>query len=307
MEDDYGHFNVEDEDLVLVDQTDFPSFPAPTQDHHRPSIANDALLEEVVHLRAETARLKQEREKFETLAYSQEGKMDHLQRTLSKSRAEYEAALSRLQNATETEKRTFQNAIAERDRRLTALTADIEFQRNELREAQELANRGTTIRTTNNIHHTSPKRPARVVKGSGVKSPESKSRIGVFSAIAFGKDEGVLPAKNKKRKRGEPVAEKSFVMVEESESSGLSEGDINRIIMEKVFRERSSWTAADERFEVIRSMTKLIVAYTRYPCSQNDGWNRNFLRSFNNDVQDGKSRYLINPYSRNYHTSRECR
>lgn len=261
MEDDYGHFNVDDEDLVLVDQADFPSFPAPTQEHPRPSFADDALVEELVQLRAETARLKQERDKFETLAFRQEGKMDHLQRTLTKSRAEHEAALLRLQNATEAEKRTFQNAIAERDRRLTALTADIEFQRNELREAQELANRGTTIRTTNNIQLTSPKRPARVVKGSGVKSPESKNRIGVFSAIAFGKDEAVVTTKSKKRKRGEPVPEKPFVMVEEPESSGLSEGEINRIVMEKVFRERSSWTSADERFEVVRFMILLIVAY----------------------------------------------
>ena len=289
MEDDYGHFNVDDEGLVLVDPTDFPSFPSAIQDRPRQSNADD-LLEELVQLRAETTRLKQERDKFETLAYSQEGKMDHLQRTLTKSRVEHESALLRLQNSTESEKRAFENLIAERDRRLTALTADIEFQRNELREAQELANRGTSIRTTNNIQLTSPKRPARVVKGSGVKSPESKSRIGVFSAMAFGKEE-VLPSKNRKRKRSEPVPEKPFVMMEES--SGLSDGEINRIVMERVFRERSSWTTTDERFEVVCFEMKLILAYTRYPCSQNDGWDRGVFRPFDNVLQDGRSRYLI--------------
>jgi hypothetical protein len=108
--------------------------------------------------------------------------------------------------------------------------------------------------------------------------------------MAFGKEE-VLPGKNRKRKRSEPVPEKPSVMVEES--SGLTDGEINRIIMEKVFRERSSWTTTDERFEVVCFKMKLIVVHTRYSCSQNDGWDRDVFRPFDNVLQDGRSRYLI--------------
>ena len=72
----------------------------------------------------------------------------------------------------------------------------------------------------------------------------------MFSARAFGKEESVGPGKsnNKKRKREEPrmITPEPVIVHEES-----SEAEINRIVMEKVLRERSTWTVSDERFEVV--------------------------------------------------------
>ena len=254
-EDDYNQFNVDDEDLVLIDTEDIPLHsqslpqdPPPSVQSQNPSA--DALHEELTFLRAETARLKAERDKFETLAYSNDGKMDHLQRTLSKVKLEHESAVQRLQNSAETETRKLLDEVAERERQLAVLTADIEFQKNEFREAREIASRGGTVMRPAmlNGEAVSPKKAASVVKGSGVKSPESKSRIGVFSARAFGRDESVMPAtKTKKRKREEPMIIPQPVM----ENGGMmSESEINKIVMERVLRERSSWTVSDERFEV---------------------------------------------------------
>lgn len=254
-EDDYNQFNVDDEDLVLIDTDDIPlhsqSLPPPPPPHNT-NQSDNALHEELAFLRRETARLKAERDKFQTMAYSNDGKMDHLQRTLSKVKLEHESAVQRLQKTSETEKRTLLNEVAERERKLAALTADIEFQRNELREAMEMASRGGSVTrpapTTNGDMLVSPKKTARVVKGSGVKSPESKNRIGLFSARAFGRDESVLPAtKTKKRKREEPIITPEPVVVE---SGIMSESEINKIVMERVLRERSTWTVSDERFEV---------------------------------------------------------
>jgi hypothetical protein len=268
VEDDYGQFNV-DEEFVLVDEA--PSPPPRIPFTHRSrfpiNIDQTALMEELAHLRAETSRLKVERDKLETLAYTQDGKMDHLQRALLRTRQDHEAALQRLQKSSETEKRSLQNDLADRERKLNALTADIEFQRNELREARELATRGGVIRPSvannNGELLMSPKRPARIVKGSGVKSPELKTRIGVFSARAFGKEESVGPGKsnNKKRKREEPrmVTPEPVIVPEES-----SEVEINRIVMEKVLRERSTWTISDERFEVFIIHNKLTIANAGY-------------------------------------------
>ena len=247
-EDDYNQFNVSDEDLILIDTEDIPlhsqSLPPV------PSPARSALQEELAFLRAETARLKAERDKFETLAFSNDGKMDHLQRTLSKVKLEHETDLQRLRKTAETEKRGLMNEVAERERKLAALTADIEFQRNELREAREMAHRGAGIirSATGNGEVVSPRKAARVVKGSGVKSPESKSKIGIFSARAFRRDESVMPPKTRKRKREEPMTTPEPAAVE---TGVLSETEINKIVMERVLRERSTWTVSDERFEVL--------------------------------------------------------
>lgn len=253
MEDDYGLFNVDD-DYLLVDEVQAPPpIPSPHQSRFPTNINQTALMEELAYLRAKTSRLKLERDKLETLAYTQDGKMDYLQRTLLRTRQDHEAALQRVQRSSEAEKRSLQNDLADRERKLNALTADIEFQRNELREARDLATRGGVIRPsiTNNNEEllTSPKKPARVVKGSGVKSPELKTRIGVLSARAFGNEESVGLGKinDKKRKREEPrmITPEPVIVHEE-----LSDVEINRIVMEKVLRERSTWTVSDERFEV---------------------------------------------------------
>src|SRR5438045_2071480 len=163
--------------------------------------------------------------------------MGHLQRALQKTKADHELVLSRLQRASEAEKQTLKKDLAERDRKLSALTADIEFQKNELREARDLVNRGGGIIRPNQSQNgeiSSPKKAARIVKGSGVKSPEKgKGGIGVFSAArAFSKEESIGPAKdinyNKKRKREEPrmiTPEPGVVHSEE-----LSESEINRIV-----------------------------------------------------------------------------
>ncbi len=267
MEDDYGQFNVDDDDILLDEA---PEAPLPIVSSHQSrfptNIDQNALMQELAYLRAETSRLKSERNKLETLAFTQDGKMDHLQRTLLRTRQDHEAALQRLQRSAEAEKRSLQNDLADRERKLNALTADIEFQRNELREARELATRGGVIRPSgvnNNVDLlTSPKRPARVVKGSGVKSPELKTRIGVFSARAFGKEEsvGLRKGNNKKRKREEHrmITPEPVIVHEE-----FSEAEINRIVMEKVLRERSTWTASDERFEVVSPDDGLTTAYAR--------------------------------------------
>jgi len=275
MEDDYGQFNVDDEDLIIVDNTIYehpPPPPPPRLSRFPRNIDQIALMEELAHLRAETSRLKLERDKFETLAYSKDGKMDHLQRTLQKTKTEHESIIQRHQRTSEVEKRTLQQDLEDRERRLTALAADIEFQKMELREAREIANRGGIIRPTstnlsnnnnssNNGDVGSPTRKAaRVVKGSGVKSPEAKSRVGIFAARAFSKEESVGPPGrnsnnvnyNKKRKREEPrmITPEPVVVAED-----LGEVDINRIVMERVLRERSSWTLSDERFEVCSDKT----------------------------------------------------
>lgn len=267
MEEDYGQFNIDDDDLVLVEAPPPRPIPSPRQSRYPTNIDRIALMEELAHLRAETSRLKLKRDKLETLAYTQDGKMDHLQRTLLRTRQDHEAALHRLQRSADAEKRALQNDLADRERKLNALTADIEFQRNELREARELATRGGVIRPSiannNGELLTSPKRPARVVKGSGVKSPELKTRIGVFSARAFGTEESVGSGKNnnKKRKREEPrmITPEPVVVHEE-----LSEAEINRIVMEKVLQERSIWTISDERFEVVFTRNKLTIANAGY-------------------------------------------
>jgi hypothetical protein len=252
MEDDYGQFNVDDEDLFIDDNTDPPPLPPPPtlQSRFPTNIDQIALMQELAELRAETSRLKLERDKLETLAYTQDGKMDHLQRTLRKVHADHESVLNRLQKSAEAEKRELQADLADRERKLTALTADMEFQRNELREARELATRGGVVRPGTNGELMSPKRAARVVKGSGIKSPETKSRIGGVSARAFGREESVVPSGkngNKKRKREEPRMETPEPVVVKE----LNEMEINRIVMERVIRERSLWTVSDERFEVI--------------------------------------------------------
>jgi gas vesicle protein len=273
IEDDYGQFNVDDVDLIVEDNATYETLPSPLP---RPrlsrfprNIDQIALMEELAHLRAETSRLKLERDKFETLAYSQDGKMDHLQRTLQKTKTEHESMIQRLQRSSEAEKQSLQKDLEDRERKLTALTADIEFQKMELREAREIANRGGIIRPMTNLNNNnsnngdvgSPTRKAaRVVKGSGVKSPEAKSRVGIFSARAFSKEESVGPAGrsnnnvnyNKKRKREEPrmITPEPVVVSED-----LSEVEINRIVMERVLRERSSWSISDERFEVCSDKT----------------------------------------------------
>ena len=146
MEDDYVLFNVDDDELLLDEAPPPPRIPSPHQSRFPTNIDQTALMEELAHLRAETSRLKLEHDKLETLAYTQDGKMDHLQRTLLRTRQDHEAALQRLQRSTDAEKRALQNDLADRERKLNALTADIEFQRNELREARELATRGGVIR-----------------------------------------------------------------------------------------------------------------------------------------------------------------
>jgi hypothetical protein len=266
VEDDYGQFNVDDEDL-LFEQLDPQEIPPRTQPSAAHPSPNNEILEELARLRTETAQLKLERDTYETLAFSQDGKLDHLQRTLSKTRAEHEAALSRLARTSELEKKNLQQDLAERDRKLASLNADIDFQRTELREARELATRREVVRLAVNGEVTSPKRGARVVRGSGVKSPESKSKIAGLSARAFGREESVVPAKPKKRKRDEIPP----VIVErdtpEVTPSDISDAEINRIVMERVLAERSMWKPLDERFEASFKRFLLTVAYAGDPCS----------------------------------------
>src|SRR5208282_5564513 len=112
----------------LLDETPPPPrIPSPHQSRFPTNIDQTALMEELAHLRAETSRLKLEHDKLETLAYTQDGKMDHLQRTLLRTRQDHEAALQRLQRSTDAEKRALQNDLADGERKLNALTADIEF------------------------------------------------------------------------------------------------------------------------------------------------------------------------------------
>ena len=250
MDSDCGQFNVDEEDLFIAKTSSTPSSISP-------SIDRSALMAELTALRAETARLNLERDTLETQKYTQEGKMDHLQRMLEKTRTDYESALARLKQSSATEKRNLQSAIADRERKLATLNAEIEFQKNEIREARESATRGQVIRPGHG--ETSPTKKqgaARVVVGSGVKSPESKARIGIFSAKAFGRDESVGSSKVgggnlKKRKREEsgqitPEPQPSMAVQDET----VSEAEINRIVMEKVLRERAAWKSGDERFEV---------------------------------------------------------
>src|SRR5579871_6021394 len=250
LDDDYGQFNVDDEDLLFdQDQLADPPLPSPLSQPVPPS-SHGELLAEVTRLRAETARLKAERDKFETKAYSQDGKLDHLQRTLSRTQNEHMAALQRLTNASETEKKALKEELSERERRLARLTAELEFQKSEIREAREKRNGVSypVIGTASVIVNGdgSPKK-ARVVKGSGVKSPEAKSRIGVSAARAFGK-EGVASAKEKKRKREEEAQE---ILVPMQLDPVVSETEISRLVMEKLIQNRSLWTITDDRFEVI--------------------------------------------------------
>ena len=281
MEDDYGQFNVDDEDLFIQDDntcSEPPRPPPPPASHFPTNIDQTALMQELAYLRAETSRLKLERDKFETLTFKQDGRMDHLERALTKTRTDHELILQRLKVAAENEKQLLKLEVEDRERKLKTLSADIEFSKNELREAREIAGRGGIIRPATNLNNgnyngdvfSSPKKAARIVKGSGVKSPESKSRIGAFSARAFSKEESVGPARksnnndnyNKKRKREEPrMITPEPVIVSED----LNETEINRIVMEKVLRDRSSWMVSDERFEVCFSKrVVLIIAYAGY-------------------------------------------
>ena len=258
-DDDYAQFSIDDQDLIVDDALNQPPTPpAPPRlspaylSRFPTNIDQIALMQELASLRAETARLKAERERLQTHSFTQDGKLDHLQRTLARMREDHESALSRIQRATEGEKRVFQGELAERDRRLAALSADIEFQKNELREAREMALRGTVVRppassmvaVTNGEGFVSPRRP-RVVKGSGVKSPEKNKA----AASAFGREQ-VGPVENKKRKREERMVTPEpvtapMVVVEE-----MNESEINQLVFERVLKERSSWTASDERFHV---------------------------------------------------------
>jgi hypothetical protein len=247
--DDYGQFNVDDQDLVLDDAPPDPPLASPSQ---APPSSHSALLSELSRLRAEAARLKAERDKFETKAYSQDGKLDHLQRTLSRTQNEHNAALQRLANVNDAEKRALREEIDERERRLARIVAELEFQKSEAREARERRN-GVAVSVPPAIPGNvvvngegSPKK-ARVVRGSGIKSPESKSRIGVAAARAFGKE----VVQQKKRKRDEQVTEVAVPMQVEEK---VSESEINRLVVEKIIQSRSMWSPTDERFEVLRLM-----------------------------------------------------
>lgn len=235
-EDEYAEFNVDEEDLIL----DPPSrrLPPASLSRFPTNIDQIALLEELASLRAQTAHLKSEHEDLQTRTFTQDGKLDHLARTLARAREEHESALARVARAAEAEKRTLEGELAERERRVAALTADIEFQRNELREARQLKGVVRPPSTGGVVEMGSPRR-ARVVKGSGVKSPEAKSRV----TRAFAR-EGVVGAA-KKRKREERMETPEPVVVEE-----VSEGEITRLVLERVLKERSSWTPSDERFQV---------------------------------------------------------
>ena len=251
IDSDCGQFNVDDEDLFIA-QTTPPPPPISS------SIDRSVLMTELTALRAETARLKLERDTLETQKYTQDGKMDHLQRMLDKARIDHESALARLKQSSATEQRNLQSAITDRERKIATLNAEIEFQKNEIREARDSAAKGHVIRPVTG-ETTPTKKPgaARVVVGSGVKSPESKARIGIFSAKAFGKDESIGSSRIgggnlKKRKREEsrqitPDPQAGVVMQDDA----VSEAEMNRIVLEKVLRERASWTNEDERFEVL--------------------------------------------------------
>ena len=258
-DDDYAQFSIDDQDLIIDDSLKQPSTPpAPLQrspaylSRFPTNIDQIALMQELASLRAETARLKAERERLETHSFTQDGKLDHLQRTLARTREDHESALARIQRATEADKQALQGELAERDRRLAALSADIEFQKNELREAREMALRGPVVRppassvvtVTNGEGIVSPRRP-RVVKGSGVKSPE-KSKGGAW---AFGREQ-VGPVENKKRKRDERMVTPEPITVPVVAVEEINESEITKLVLERVLKERSSWTASDERFQV---------------------------------------------------------
>ena len=259
-DDDYGQFNVDEEDLILdtsnpVDQPLLPpSQPQPAQPPTITTTSSSSIHTELTHLRAEIARLKAERDTFETKAYSQDGKLDHLQRTLQRTQADHAAVLQRLQNVAETEKRRLREDLAERERRLARISAELEFQKNEVRQAREERNAGAggvvvpMVGTVGGVNGEGSPKKARVVRGSGVKSPESKSKIGVFSARAFGK-EGVVPAKQKKRKRGEEEVMEQVIPMQ-VEQNRITEAEVNRMVMEKILQGRTLWTSSDERFDV---------------------------------------------------------
>jgi len=269
LEDDYSQFNVDDEDLSLEQQQ--PDDPLPTALSQPPS-SYAALLAELNVLRLETARLKSERDKFETKAYSQDGKLDHLQRTLSRTLSEHNAALQRLANANEAEKRALRNEVEERERRLARVNAELEFQKSEARQAVE--RRNGVVRTSVGIGvpgvsavvdaEGSPKK-ARVVKGSGVKSPESKSRIGVHAARAFGR-ESVQQRGKRKREDREQMQEDMLareMSVPMQIEPSLSEVDVNRLVMEKIIQHKSMWATTDERFEVTLLCIVLTISCCR--------------------------------------------
>ena len=256
--DDYAQFSIDDQDLIIDDSlNEPPTPPAPPQlspaylSRFPTNIDQIALMQELASLRAETARLKAERERLETHSFTQDGKVDHLKRTLARTREDHESALARIQRTTEAEKRVLHGELAERDRRLAALSADIEFQKDELREAREMA-RGPVVRppassvvtATNGEGVVSPRRP-RVVKGSGIKSPE-KSKAGAW---AFGR-EHVGPVENKKRKREERMVTPEAVTPPVVAVEELNESETTKLVLERVLKERSAWTASDERFQV---------------------------------------------------------
>jgi hypothetical protein len=281
-------------------------------------------MQELASLRAETAHLRADREKLQTQTFTQDGKLDHLQRSLARARTDHESALARVQRAADGEKKVLQEELAERERRLAALSADVEFQKNELREARELAikkeqvvrepfSAAAGVNGDSGDGFVSPRRP-RVVKGSGVKSPESKSRVG---AGAFGRGDRVGGVGTKKRKREERmvtpeppqlpvVAAAAPVAVLEE----VNEAEINSLVLERVLKERSSWAASDERFQVPNALPffylnhsyfvwngRLIVAYERRPWVSDGRWNRMFFRTGRKILFDASTRHLntINP------------
>ena len=289
MDDSCGQFNVDDEDLFLAPTTPPPPPPPHLSPSHSSHPHSSTLLAELTALRAETARLKLERDALETAKFTQDGKLEHLQRTLSKTRLDHDYALTRIKQSLETEKRNLQSTIADRERKLASLSAEIEFQKNEIREARMLAQRGTggTVKMAGGgVGETgSPSKrqgAARVVTGSGVKSPEAKARIGIFSSRAFGREEIVVGKKdgNRKRKREEPRGEvvevqpQQIVGRQETGVGAVSEEEINRIVMDKVLRERASWTNEDERFEVdILYLLGFMLMIVDEGCAiSSDGW-----------------------------------
>jgi hypothetical protein len=239
-EDDYAQFNVDEEDLILDPPSHIPLHPL---SRYPPTIDQIALLEELASLRAQTTFLKTEHQHLQTRTFTQDGKLEHLARTLARAREEHESALARVSRAADAEKRKLEDELAERERRVAALQADVEFQRSELREARQLRGVVRPPNTSTNggnggvVEMGSPRR-ARVVKGSGVKSPEAKSRV----TRAFAR-EGVVGAA-KKRKREERMETPEPVVVE------VNEGEITRLVLERVLKDRSSWTPSDERFQV---------------------------------------------------------
>ena len=238
IDEDYEQFNVDDEDLL------FEEAPADPLAHQPATQPQSFLLSQFNSLNAEIIRLKAERDKFETLAYNQDGKVDHLQKSLAKARTEHAAAINRITQTSEAEKGKLLNDIAEMEAKMRALSAEVEFQKSELQQAREkdvgVIRVGTASAT---MPEASPKR-ARVVKGSGIKSPE-KGKIG--GAQAFAKDEPIGNLKEKKRKREEPL--KMNVPSSQLAMNGKPDEWASTEILELIVR-RGRCGRSDGRFEV---------------------------------------------------------